>query len=196
MKQMFLSTLALLLIASPAAAHVPPGQYGSFAAGMTHPLFGLDHILAMVSVGLWASVLGGRALWAVPTAFVSFMVVGFLLAVTGVPLPFVEPMILASTVALGLLVTTTLKMDVVAGAAIVGLFALFHGHAHGAEMGTANALHFGPGFVLATAMLHAAGVGIGAMVGRLTARYGASGNLVMRGLGALTTLTGLSLVFG
>ncbi|GKY88908.1 HupE/UreJ family protein [Sinisalibacter aestuarii] len=188
--------LVLALFATPAFAHLPPGEYGSFAAGISHPLFGLDHILAMVAVGLWASQLGGRALWAVPAAFVSVMVLGFVLAIAGLPLPFVEPMILASTVVLGLVVAMAVRTEIWVGAALVGLFALFHGHAHGGELGDAGALRFGIGFALATAALHAAGIGLGLWVGRLGARLGGTGAILPRGLGALTALAGLGLAFG
>ena len=188
-----LPALGLSVLGTPALAHLPPGEYGSLAAGFSHPLFGLDHILAMIAVGLWASVLGGRALWAVPAAFVATMIVGFALALLGAPLPMVEPMILASSVVLGLVVAMALRLDLGLCMALVGAFALFHGHAHGAELGQAGALRFGLGFALATALLHAAGVGLGLLVGRLGRRLGTSGDLVARGLGGATAVAGLAL---
>ena len=188
-----LPALGLSALATPALAHLPPGEYGSLAAGFSHPLFGLDHILAMVAVGLWASVLGGRALWAVPAAFVATMIVGFALALLGAPLPMVEPMILASSVVLGLVVAMALRPDLGLCMALVGAFALFHSHAHGAELGQAGALRFGLGFALATALLHAAGLGLGLLVGRLGRRLGTSGDLVARGLGGATAVAGLAL---
>lgn len=150
-------------------------------AGFSHPLFGMDHILVMVAVGLWAVQIAQgsdvrRALWMVPAAFVGTMAFGFAIAVFGIDLPFVEPAILASVIALGLFVAMAVKLPVAASAAIVGIFALFHGHAHGGELGTAGAMQFGVGFVIATAMLHVAGIALG--------------------LGVITALLGLSLVFG
>lgn len=195
MKRMLIA-FPLVFAAGPVFAHLPPGEYGSFAAGLSHPLFGLDHVLAMVSVGLWAGMLGGRARLAVPAAFVSVMVLGFLLALSGAALPLVEPMILASTVVLGLLVATAARLDLRTGAALVGAFALFHGHAHGGELGTAGALTFGAGFALATAALHAAGIGAGLALDRAGRGLGRAGGLLTRGLGALTALAGLGLAIG
>lgn len=191
-----LPALCLAFAATPALAHLPHGQYGSVAAGFSHPLFGLDHILAMVAVGLWASLLGGRAIWAVPAAFVAVMIAGFGLALTGVSLPLVEPMILTSTVVLGLVVAMAVRLDVRACAAIVGLFALFHGFAHGTELGGAGSLRFGAGFVLATALLHAVGVAVGLVTGRITGRGDARGHVVTRGLGAGVVLAGVALALG
>ncbi|TDL81176.1 HupE/UreJ family protein [Palleronia sediminis] len=165
-----LPVLFLGLTATPGLAHVPAGSYGSFAAGFTHPLFGLDHLLAMVAVGLWAGLLGGRAVWAVPAAFVVVMVAGFALALGGAALPVVEPMILASTVVLGLAIAFAIRLDLRVCAAIVGVFALFHGFAHGTELGGAGALRFGAGFVLATVVLHAVGVAAGIAAGRSARR--------------------------
>lgn len=183
---------AATLAATPAFAHLPPGEYGSFAAGFTHPIFGLDHIIAMVTVGLWASAIGGRALWAVPAAFVGTMTVGYVLAFTGFALPVVEPMILASVVVFGLLVALAVRLPVAAGAAIAAVFALFHGFAHGTEATGAQALGFGAGFVAATALLHAAGIGIGLGIGRVSG----SGTWVSRGLGAAAAALGLALIVG
>ena len=194
MKRLLLAT-GLTLLASPAFAHLPPGDYGSLAAGFSHPLFGLDHILAMVAVGLWAFLLGGRALWMVPSAFVVAMLAGFALAMVHVPLPMVEPMILASTIVLGLIVAVALRLDTAVCAAIVGVFALFHGYAHGGELGNAGALRFAVGFAVATALLHAAGSGLGILVGRFGKSSG-SGDILSRGLGALTAAAGVALVLG
>ncbi|MNL32474.1 HupE / UreJ protein [compost metagenome] len=119
------------------------------------------------------------------------MAVGFALATAGVELPFVEPAILASVVALGLLVAMAVRLDAAASAAVVGLFALFHGHAHGGELGSAGALPFTIGFMLATAALHAAGIGLGVLLGRLS-----GGGTLTRVLGGLTALAGTALIFG
>ena len=191
-----LPSLCLCLAATPALAHLPHVQYGSVAAGFSHPLFGLDHILAMVAVGLWASLRGGRAIWAVPAAFVAMMIVGFGLALTGVSLPLVEPMILASSVVLGLVVAMAVRLDVRTCAAIVALFALFHGFAHGTELGGAGSLRFGTGFVLATVLLHTIGVTVGLVVGLIAKRGDVRGHVVTRGLGAGVALAGVALAFG
>ncbi|MGV1914810.1 HupE/UreJ family protein [uncultured Agrobacterium sp.] len=194
LKRLILAGASLGATALPAFAHLNPEEHGSFMAGVSHPLFGADHILAMVAVGLWASQIAmsedrKQALWAVPAAFVSTMAVGFFLAVYGVGLPFVEPAILASVIGLGLLVAMAAKVPTIAAAAIVGVFALFHGHAHGGELGTAGALQFGIGFMIATALLHLAGVALGLGVSRF-------GSVAARIAGGLTALAGLSLAFG
>ena len=190
-RRFILSLTALALSTAPAFAHLNPEEHGSFMAGFSHPLFGLDHILVMVAVGLWASQIGGRALWLVPAAFVGTMAFGFGLAVAGVDLPFVEPAILASVVALGLLVAMAARFDMIASAALVAAFALFHGHAHGGELGAAGAASFGIGFVVATALLHAAGIALGLGVARI-----ANGAILARIIGGLTAVTGVALIFG
>ncbi|NVD39480.1 HupE/UreJ family protein [Ensifer sp. HO-A22] len=190
-KRILIAAAALMASAAPAFAHLNPQEHGSFAAGFSHPLFGLDHILVMVAVGLWAAQIGGRALWVVPTAFVAMMAVGFALATAGIDLPFVEPAILASVVALGLLVAMAVRLDAAGSATVVGLFALFHGHAHGGELGSAGALSFAIGFMIATAALHAAGIGLGVMLGRLS-----GGGTLARVLGGITALAGTALIFG
>lgn len=207
-------TTALLLVlmgTAPALAHLDPVEHGSFMAGFTHPLFGLDHILAMVAVGLWAASLGaapekvaagfssgaattgksGKALWAVPTAFVITMAVGFAAAIVGIPLPFVEPVILASVIFIGIMIALALPLPTAGVAAVVAFFALFHGHAHGGEMGTAGAWGYAAGFLVATALLHAAGVALGVLAGRLLA---GGGQTATRLAGGLTALGGLWLV--
>jgi Hydrogenase/urease accessory protein len=180
---------AAALVASPALAHVGPGAHDSFAAGFGHPFLGLDHMLAMVAVGLWAAMLGGRALILVPAAFVGVMVLGFIAGAAGVPLPFVEPAILASVVVLGLLVALALPMSALAGGALVGFFALFHGHAHGTEVGTAGFLAYGAGFVAATVLLHVIGIVSGIALGRF-------GPVLLRVAGGATALGGLMLMAG
>jgi len=177
---------------APAFAHLNPAEHGSFMAGVSHPLFGVDHILAMVAVGLWAALLGGRAIWLVPAAFVGTMAAGFVAAIWGAPLPLVEPVILASVVVIGLLAAMALKVPTWAGMLMVGFFAFFHGHAHGGELGAAGAASFGFGFALSTALLHAVGIAIGLGLGR--AFGGRTGALVTRVAGALTALGGAWLV--
>ncbi|MCJ8052676.1 HupE/UreJ family protein [Shinella curvata] len=190
-RRFMLVIAALATTTAPAFAHLNPEEHGSFMAGFSHPLFGLDHILVMVAVGLWAAQIGGRALWVVPSAFVGTMALGFGLALAGIGLPFVEPAILASVVALGLLVAMAVKLDTVASAAIVAVFALFHGHAHGGELGSAGAFQFGVGFVIATALLHVAGIALGLGIARAS-----GGAVVSRIIGGLTAAAGLLLAFG
>lgn len=204
LKRLSLAAAMVTAAAAPAFAHLDPQEHGSFAAGFSHPLFGMDHILVMVSVGLWAAQLARasqisdtasaskalpKALWLVPSAFVATMAAGFLMAVAGIELPFVEPAIMASVIALGLIVAIAVRMPVAACAAVVGIFALFHGHAHGGELGEAGALQFGIGFLIATALLHVAGIGLGLAVSHLSPK-------VARILGGFTALAGLSMVFG
>lgn len=151
---------ALLLAASlPAEAHVGAGPTSSFAAGFMHPLSGLDHMTVMIAVGLWAALKGGKAIWAWPLAFVCVMLAGGVLGMLNVPMPFVEPGILASVVALGLLVALAVDLPVSTGVAVIGLFALLHGNAHGTEVPeNVGGLEYMAGFAVATALLHLAGI--------------------------------------
>jgi urease accessory protein len=188
-----LAATLLVLASTPAFAHLDPVEHGSVMAGFSHPLFGLDHILAMVAVGLWAAATGGRAIWLVPVAFVGTMAIGFAAAIGGVPLPFVEPVILASVIVIGILVALALPIPVPAVAALVAFFALFHGHAHGGELGAAGAIEFAVGFMVSTVVLHGIGVALGLGIGRLA--LGKRGALVTRVLGGATALGGLWLAF-
>lgn len=188
-KRLSISTVLLAAMAAPAFAHISPLEHGSLMTGLAHPFSGVDHILAMVAVGLWAAQIGGRARWIVPASFISMMAVGFLMAMNGITLPFVEPGILASIVGLGLLVALAVRIPTAASAAVVGLFALFHGHAHGGEMGVATPISFAIGFMIATAILHAIGLGLGMTIGSRQAA-------LTRVLGVLTALGGVALVLG
>ena len=155
MKRTALIATLTLLSATPAFAHAGHG----IASGFLHPFLGWDHLAAMLAVGAWGATLGARAIWAVPAAFVSMMIVGGLLGMAGVALPFVEITILASVLVLAGFLIVRVKMPVWSGMAVVGLFALAHGHAHGAEMpAIANAWVYGTGFVAATSLIHALGV--------------------------------------
>ena len=184
------TALAVSLAAAPrmALAHTGLEHATSFSSGFLHPLTGPDHALAMVAVGLWAGVNGGRAVWAWPVAFVGVMLVGGALGMTGVALPLVEPGILASVIVLGLLVLTAARVPVAVGALLVGVFAVLHGYAHGAELpAAAAAISYSAGFALATALLHAAGLGIAF----LSAREGSS--LLVRAAGGLVAACGVAL---
>jgi urease accessory protein len=165
--------------ASPALAHTGVAFFGEngFAAGFFHPLFGLDHLLALLGVGIWGAQLGGRAVWAVPAAFVSVMIAGAALALAGAPLPMVEFGIGGSVLVMGGLIAVGARMPLPLAMGLVGLFAAFHGHAHGTELpGFAHPAAYGAGFVLATSLLHAAGFGIAyllrAQANRLPFRIG------------------------
>lgn len=188
MKRLALALLPAIAAGSPALAHLDPVAHGSFAAGFSHPVFGADHILAMVAVGLWAATLGGRALWALPAAFVGAMTFGFGLSLFGLGLPLVEPMIVASVLVLGVLVALAVRMPLPAGGAVVAALAMSHGHAHGAEMGGAMALGYLGGFVLSTALLHAAGVLAGLVMARLGTR------MLARGAGVAVAAAGSALL--
>ncbi|MCV6601508.1 MAG: HupE/UreJ family protein [Cohaesibacter sp.] len=186
MTRLILTALCLVL-ASPALAHLDPAAHGSLAAGLSHPIFGLDHILAMIAVGLWAASLGEQdAIWLLPSAFVASMIAGFLAALAGLALPFVEPTILLSVFALGLAVAFAFQLPLINAAGIVGLFGLFHGFAHGGEVGAAGVLAFGTGFVLSTALLHLFGLGVA-----FATKRSLSGNKLLKGLGWITAAGGL-----
>jgi urease accessory protein len=177
-------------LVSPAFAHTGVGQTNSFASGVAHPLHGADHVLAMLAVGLWAVLAGGRAIWVWPMAFVATMLAGFAAATFGLQMPFVEPAIWSSIIILGLLVALAVEAPVWLGAAITGLFAFFHGHVHGTEATAVGLVPYAAGFALATAALHAAGIGLGLFAER------SIGKLALRAMGGLTVLGGIALIAG
>lgn len=159
--------LAALTLAPAAQAHVIGAQGAGFGAGFLHPFLGLDHLLAMLAVGLWAAQLGGRALWCVPLASMAAMVFGAMLALGGVILPAVEAGVAASVLILGLLITVSGRLPVLASMLLVGAFAVFHGHAHGTELPPAVSQElYGIGFLLATGMLHTTGLALGMLCRR------------------------------
>jgi urease accessory protein len=187
-------TIAALLIPSSAQAHNGVGDTNGFVHGFTHPISGVDHILAMVAVGLFAAHLGGRVLWLVPLSFVSMMTVGGAFGMAGVDLPFVEIGIGLSVVVLGLAVACGFHIPTAAAMALVGLFAIFHGHTHGAEMPeSASGLAYGIGFVLATATLHGCGISLGLSVGRMSEAYG---NRILQITGSAMALAGITILTG
>ena len=149
----------LLLAASPALAHPGLDHVHSMAQGFAHPFTGLDHLLAMVAVGLWAGLNGSRAVWVWPAAFVGLMLVGAALGLSQIALPLAEPGIIASLVVLGVAVAASLRAPAVLGAVVIGAFALLHGYAHGVELPAgASAATYMAGFALATALLHSIAV--------------------------------------
>jgi urease accessory protein len=178
------------VLVSPALAHPGVAQVTSLAAGIAHPLSGADHTLAMIAVGLWAVLAGGRAIWIWPMTFVATMLVGFEVASLGVSMPLVEPAILSSVVILGLFVALAVKAPLCLGAATAGLFAFFHGHAHGAKATAASLIPYAAGFAFATAALHVAGIGLGLFA------QGSIGKVVLRATGGLAVLSGLALIVG
>lgn len=154
--------LAALVLASGAQAHTFGAHGAGFAAGMAHPFLGVDHLLAMIAVGIWAAQLGGRARWGVPLAFIGMMAFGAMLALAGVTLPGVEAGIAASVLILGLLIALAARLPVLGSMLLVGAFAVFHGHAHGAELPQAASVAlYGLGLMAATATLHGFGLGLG-----------------------------------
>jgi len=177
-------------LVSPVLAHTGVGQANSFASGVAHPLHGADHVMAMLAIGLWAVLAGGRAIWVWPMAFVATMLAGFAAATFGLQMPFVEPAIWSSIIILGLLVAFAVKAPVWVGAAMAGLFAFFHGHAHGTEVTAAGLIPYAAGFALATASLLAIGIGLA-----LSAE-GAIGKLALRAMGGLTVVGGIFLIGG
>jgi urease accessory protein len=172
--------LALLVSARPALAHVQEGHAQGFLTGLGHPVSGLDHVLAMVSVGLWGAQLGPPALWLLPVTFPMVMAMGGFLGLIGIGLPGVEVGIALSVLLLGVMVALEGKPALVAAAVLVGAFAIFHGHAHGTELppGESGLTH-SLGFVIATGALHGVGIAIGVVhrwpLGRVVLRLAGAG---------------------
>lgn len=181
---------ALALVPGTAFAHTGFHFDAGLASGFTHPLVGIDHVLAMFGVGILAWQIGGRALWAVPAAFLAMMAVGGLAGFASLDMPFVEFGIALSIVAVGAAIAVRHTLPTALGAGLVGFFALFHGFAHGAEVpGDAGALGYMAGFLLASAALHAAGLGVGRLADQMRPS-------AMRFGGAAIALAGVALVVG
>jgi len=187
----FTVLLPLLLLASPALAHSGHGAAGGFLGGFTHPLMGPDHVIAMVAVGMWGAFLGAPAIWLLPVVFPLVMAFGGALGILGVPLPAIETGIAVSAIVLGLMVAFAARPPLWIAAVIVGAFAIFHGHAHGTELpAEADPAAFSIGFVMATGMLHLAGISFG-----LLATWPA-GKVAVRTAGAAIALTGAAFLTG
>lgn len=184
--------LATLAAATPAFAHTENGAVqGGFFAGFTHPLFGWDHVAAMVAVGLWGAFLGAPAIFVLPVTFPLVMAFGGALGVAGVPIPAVETGIALSAVVLGLLVAVRARPSLWIAAVLVAIFAIFHGHAHGQELPeAADPFTFAAGFVIATGLLHLVGISFGLLV-----RWPA-GQVAVRTGGVAISLAGLAFLFG
>ncbi|WP_339630428.1 HupE/UreJ family protein [uncultured Sneathiella sp.] len=180
-----------LLLATPALAHTGGGIVGGFSSGFAHPVLGWDHLVAMVAVGLWGASLGKRGVWLLPIVFPVVMALGAVLGFSGIPVPAVEAGIAASAIVLGLLIVFMVRPPMWIAGIVVAFFALFHGHAHGAELpAAANALAYGVGFVLATGLLHLCGIGIGTL--------GSSrvGNIAIRAGGGAISIVGAAFLTG
>jgi urease accessory protein len=170
----------LAALASPALAHVQAGQGIGFLTGFLHPISGLDHVLAMLAVGLWGAQLGAPAIWLLPVTFPIAMALGGFLGLVGIALPGVEVGIAASAILLGTALMTERRFPLFTAAALVGFFAIFHGHAHGTELPPGESgLLYSLGFVVATGCLHAIGIAIGAIhrwpTGRVALRVAGGG---------------------
>ncbi|MBS9475523.1 HupE/UreJ family protein [Ancylobacter radicis] len=189
-------TGAFALTPALAFAHAGHGDADGFAHGFLHPIGGADHVLAMVAVGIFAATLAGRAIWAVPASFVALMAFGGFLGLSGIELPFVELGIALSIVVLGGAVALGwTNWPLGAAMALVGFFAVFHGHAHGAEMpADASGLEYAAGFMLATALLHMVGIGVG--VGVAIGKAGANAPRLTHALGAVVAVAGMGILTG
>ncbi|RNF33232.1 HupE/UreJ family protein [Paracoccus methylarcula] len=183
MKRFFTLTAAAAVFPGLALAH-PGHEAGQFMGGLSHPIGGADHLLAMVALGLLAAQIGGRMLWALPAAFVTAMIAGGLLGWAGLPFAGVEPMILASVVILGALVAMAMRLPMAVLVPGVAIFGFAHGWAHGAEGPVQGLIPYAVGFATATMALHLLGIGIGRLLQR---------GALLRGIGGGTVLAGLAL---
>jgi urease accessory protein len=186
-----LVTLLLIVFTSPALAHSGDGGAGGFLAGLAHRLFGPDHVVAMVAVGLWGVFLGQPAIWLLPIVFPLVMAAGGVLGILGVPLPAAENGIAASAIILGLMVALAARPPLWVAAVLVGAFAIFHGYAHGRELPDgANAVAFSAGFVVATGLLHLTGIAFGQLT------HWPTGRIAVRAAGVVIAVVGLAYLGG
>lgn len=188
-----LSAIMLLVIvaADPAFAHTGEGMSGGFVSGLMHPIFGWDHVVAMVAVGLWGAVLGAPAIWILPITFPLVMALGAALGIAGIPVPAIEIGIALSGVVLGLLVAFLVRAPIAVAAVVVALFAIFHGYAHGTELPeAANPFAYAVGFVVATGALHLSGILFGTLM-----RF-PWGTWAIRAGGAIIALVGAAFLAG
>lgn len=185
-----LTTLLLTLFSGLAYAHVDSAANSGFFSGFLHPVAGWDHVVAMVAVGLWGAFLGRPAIWILPVVFPIVMAFGGAMGVLNIPVPSVEVGIAVSAIVLGAMVTLAARPPVWVAAILVGVFAIFHGHAHGTELpGAANPFGYSLGFVLSTGLLHLGGITFGLLVrwpvGQILVRTG-GGVISLAGIGFLT----------
>lgn len=180
-----------VLLAWPAQAHTTDGVAGGFVSGFLHPIVGLDHLVAMIAVGLWGAFLGMPAIWLLPVVFPAVMAVGGAIGISGLPLPGVEMLVAGSAIVLGSCVALAWRAPLWIAALLVGAFAVFHGHAHGTELPqAANPLAYASGFVIATGALHLCGIAFG-MLSRFS-----FGEYAVRVCGAVIAAVGLAFVTG
>ncbi|MBY6201638.1 HupE/UreJ family protein [Maritalea mobilis] len=186
-----LLALPLMLLAAQAGAHTGEGINTGFASGFWHPILGWDHVVAMVAVGLWGAFLGSPSIWILPVVFPLVMAVGGAMGVVGMPLPAVETGIALSGVILGLLIAFAVRAPIWVAAVIVGVFAIFHGHAHGTELPEAFSPYgYAVGFVVGTGLLHMIGIAFGFLT------KSEIGKTAVRGAGGVIALVGAAFLFG
>ncbi len=188
---LWLAGVLLLLVPAPALAHDDTGVAGGFVAGFQHPLLGIDHMLAMVSVGIWGAFLGRPLVVALPVLFPTVMALGGAIGMAGLPVPPVELGIGVSVLALGLMIMLAVRASLPVACGLVGLFALFHGYAHGSELpSAADPVGYTTGFVLATGLLHVAGIALGLL------KSATGGAIALRIVGGAIAVCGLWFVAG
>ncbi|WP_295539335.1 HupE/UreJ family protein [uncultured Thiohalocapsa sp.] len=186
-----LLSAAMLLAPLPALAHLEAGASGGFLSGLNHPVSGLDHVLAMVAVGIWGAQLGRPAIWLLPVVFPLLMAFGGFAGLAGWQLPAIEVGIALSATVLGALILGQVRLPLAVAIPIVACFAVFHGHAHGTEMADGDsALRYSIGFVIATGLLHAAGIALGLIHHRET------GRVLLRAAGSMVLAGGLYFLWG
>ena len=188
----FLLAFSILILANPAWAHEDlAGVSGGFVSGLLHPVLGWDHVVAMVAVGLWGAFLGAPAIWILPVVFPLVMALGGVAGLVGLPLVGVEAGIAGSAIVLGLAVAFKVRPPLWIAAVVVAVFAIFHGFAHGTELPeAANPIAYSAGFMIATGLLHMAGIGLGYLV-----RWSV-GKWIVQATGALIALAGLAFLTG
>jgi urease accessory protein len=186
MSALIVTALAAILFVSPASAHTGTELIGGFVSGFEHPLFGADHLLAMLAVGIWGAQLGGRAVWTLPATFPLIMALGGLAGILGLYIPQVETGIALSVLGLGLVIAIAWRPFEIVALTLIAVFAIFHGYAHGLELpAAADPAAYSAGFVIATGVIHLAGIGIGLLAGK------AFHGWLSRGLGGAIALSGV-----
>lgn len=191
MKKIFFINLMLVIIFASVSAHEGSGTTSGFLSGFMHPILGWDHVIAMIAVGIWGAFLSKPAIWILPVVFPLVMALGGVLGIAGVPVPSVEIGIALSAVVLGILVAFASKPPIWIAALVIGIFAIFHGHAHGTELPTAaNVFAYSIGILLATGLLHIAGIGFGILI------KWPAGKVSVRSIGVFISFVGVGFLFG
>jgi urease accessory protein len=190
LKEIRLPSFVLLLTPVMLFAHPDMGQATGFWHGFSHPLTGLDHILAMFAIGIWAVQVGGKAIWAIPLSFVGMMIVGGILGMSGVRIPYVETGIVMSVMVLGVLIIASARLPLAAGMLIAGIFAIFHGHSHGTEIpNAAMGITYSIGFAISTLLLHLSGIDFALFIGNKAKTQ------LLRYAGATIAIAGIIMLF-